>query len=123
MLGGRSTGVFRGRILVRPQAQKTDAYQANRNLLLSPEAEIDTRPQLEIYADDVKCSHGATVGQLDEEALFYLRARGLDMGQARGLLTRAFAGQLLERLSCTALREHLEQLVADKLATLNGDRA
>ena len=120
ILGGRSTGVFRGRILVRPQAQKTDAYQANRNLLLSSEAEIDTRPQLEIYADDVKCSHGATVGQLDEEALFYLRARGLDTTQARGLLTRAFAGELLDRLPSQALREHLERLVADKLATLGG---
>jgi Fe-S cluster assembly protein SufD len=122
ILGGRSTGVFRGRIHVRPQAQKTDAYQANRNLLLSPEAEIDTKPQLEIYADDVKCSHGATVGQLDEEALFYLRARGLDLGQARGLLTRAFAGQLLDRLPEAALREHLERRVAAKLAALNGDQ-
>ncbi|MBI2502188.1 MAG: Fe-S cluster assembly protein SufD [Candidatus Latescibacteria bacterium] len=122
ILGGRATGVFRGRIHVRPQAQKTDAYQANRNLLLSPEAQIDTKPQLEIYADDVKCSHGATVGQLDEEALFYLRTRGLDAAQAMGLLTRAFAGQLLERLSDEALREHLEQLVADKLAILGGGR-
>ena len=120
ILGGRSTGVFRGRIHVWPQAQKTDAYQANRNLLLSPEAEIDTRPQLEIYADDVKCSHGATVGQLDEEALFYLRARGLNLTQARALLTQAFAGELLERLSSPALRQHLERLVADKLATIAG---
>lgn len=123
ILGGRSTGVFRGRIHVWPQAQKTDAYQANRNLLLSPEAEIDTRPQLEIYADDVKCSHGATVGQLDEEALFYLRARGLDLTQARALLTQAFAGELLERLSSPALRQHLESLVADKLATIAGGRS
>ena len=122
VLGGRSTGVFRGRILVRPQAQKTDAYQANRNLLLSSEAEIDTKPQLEIYADDVKCSHGATVGQLDEEALFYLQTRGLDTAQARGLLTQAFAGQLLERLGDAALREHLERVVAGKLASLEGGR-
>jgi Fe-S cluster assembly protein SufD len=123
ILGGRSTGVFRGRIHVWPQAQKTDAYQANRNLLLSPEAEIDTKPQLEIYADDVKCSHGATVGQLDEEALFYLRARGLDAAQARALLTQAFAGQFLECLGDLALRQYLEAQVADKLAALNGDRA
>lgn len=123
ILGGRSTGVFRGRIHVWPQAQKTDAYQANRNLLLSAEAEIDTKPQLEIYADDVKCSHGATVGQLDENALFYLRARGLDLAQARGLLTQAFAGQLLERLGDEALRAHLEGMVAGKLAALHGDQA
>ncbi|MCC7264138.1 MAG: Fe-S cluster assembly protein SufD [Candidatus Latescibacteria bacterium] len=122
VLGGRSTGVFRGRILVRPHAQKTDAYQANRNLLLSAEAEIDTKPQLEIYADDVKCSHGATVGQLDEDALFYLRARGLDLAQARGLLTQAFAGQLLERLGDAALRAHLEAAVTAKLAALHGDQ-
>lgn len=122
ILGGRSTGVFRGRIHVWPQAQKTDAYQANRNLLLSPEAEIDTKPQLEIYADDVKCSHGATVGRLDEEALYYLRARGLDLGQARGVLTRAFADQLLDRLGDDALRAHLEGRVAAKLTALNGGR-
>jgi Fe-S cluster assembly protein SufD len=119
ILGGRATGVFRGRIHVRPRAQKTDAYQANRNLLLSPEAEVDAKPQLEIYADDVKCSHGATVGQLDEEALFYLRSRGLDRAQARGLLTRAFAGQLLDRLASAPLREHLERQVDLRLAELH----
>jgi Fe-S cluster assembly protein SufD len=99
ILDGRSRAVFAGKIVVRREAQKTNAYQANNNLLLSPEAEIDTKPELEIFADDVKCSHGATAGELDERELFYLRSRGLDPATARGLLTFAFAGAVLERFA------------------------
>jgi Fe-S cluster assembly protein SufD len=91
--------VFAGRILVQRAAQKTNAYQNDANLLLSPDAEIDTKPELEIFADDVKCSHGATAGELDERALFYLRSRGLDPATARSLLTFAFADEVVERFS------------------------
>jgi Fe-S cluster assembly protein SufD len=85
-------------VLVRPDAQKTDANQSNPNLLLGEGAEIDTKPQLEIYADDVKCSHGATVGQLDEDAIFYLRSRGIGVAEARSMMIRAFANEILEAL-------------------------
>ena len=96
--------MFAGKIVVRREAQKTNAYQANNNLLLSPEAEIDTKPELEIFADDVKCSHGATAGELDERELFYLRSRGLDPATARSVLTFAFAGAVLERFANPASR-------------------
>ena len=99
MLDGQSHAVFAGKIVVRRDAQKTNAYQANNNLLLSPDAEIDTKPELEIFADDVKCSHGATAGELDERELFYLRSRGLDPATARSVLTFAFAGEVLERFA------------------------
>jgi Fe-S cluster assembly protein SufD len=99
VLDERARAVFAGRIMVRRDAQKTNAYQSNNNLLLSPEAEIDTKPELEIYADDVKCSHGATAGELDERELFYLRSRGLDPELARSLLTYAFTGAVLERFA------------------------
>lgn len=105
ILDGTARGVFRGRVLVRLGAQKTDARQANRNLLLSRKAQVNAKPQLEIHADDVKCTHGATVGQLDREALFYLRARGIGEPQARALLTEAFAGEVTERLSLGPVRE------------------
>jgi Fe-S cluster assembly protein SufD len=97
VLDGRAHAAFAGRIVVQRDAQKTNAYQTNRNLLLSGDAEVDTKPELEIFADDVKCSHGATTGELDERALFYLRSRGLDRETARGLLTYAFADEVLER--------------------------
>jgi Fe-S cluster assembly protein SufD len=97
VLDGQAQAVFAGRIVVRREAQKTNAYQSNNNLLLSPDAEIDTKPELEIYADDVKCSHGATAGELDERALFYLRSRGIDPTTARSLLTYAFADEVLQR--------------------------
>jgi Fe-S cluster assembly protein SufD len=99
--------VFRGRVLVRPDAQHTDARQSNPNLLLSEGAEIDTKPQLEIFADDVKCSHGSAIGQSDENALFYLRARGLDEAAARALLVRGFAAEVLAALPEPALTEAL----------------
>jgi Fe-S cluster assembly protein SufD len=97
VLDGRARAAFAGRIVVQRDAQKTNAYQANNNLLLSADAEIDTKPELEIFADDVKCSHGATAGELDEGALFYLRSRGLEPATARSLLTYAFADDVLER--------------------------
>ena len=97
MLDGQARAVFAGRIVVRREAQKTNAYQTNNNLLLSSDAEIDTKPELEIFADDVKCSHGATAGELDERELFYLRSRGIDPATARSLLTYAFADEVLQR--------------------------
>jgi Fe-S cluster assembly protein SufD len=103
VLDGRSRAVFAGKIVVRRAAQKTNAYQANNNLLLSPDAEINTKPELEIFADDVKCSHGATSGELDEHELFYLRSRGLDTDTARSLLTFAFADEVLERFANAAI--------------------
>ncbi len=108
ILGGRSRAVFNGKIIVRPDAQKTDAKQTNKALLLSDRAEINTKPQLEIFADDVKCTHGATVGQLDEEMLFYLRARGLGKHDARALLIRGFAGDITSRIKFEPLRERLD---------------
>ena len=115
ILDGRSKGVFHGRILVRPDAQKTDAKQTNKNLLLSDEATVDTKPQLEIYADDVKCTHGATIGQLSEESIFYLRARGVGLQTARRMLIHAFAGEIIERVRYRPAREELDKLVWDRL--------
>jgi Fe-S cluster assembly protein SufD len=115
VLNGQGHGVFHGRIIVHKDAQKTDAKQTNRNLLLSDDAQIDTKPQLEIYADDVKCTHGATIGQVEENALFYLRSRGLDEVAAKHLLLLAFANECLERMSSDQVREHLERLVTEWL--------
>lgn len=115
ILGGHAHGVFHGLILVRKDAQKTDAKQTNRNLLLSDSAQIDTKPQLEIYADDVKCTHGATIGQIDEQALYYLRSRGIDESTARDLLLIAFAGECTGRIRSTPVREHVERLVRQSL--------
>jgi len=111
ILDGKSRGVFHGRIIVHKDAQKTDAKQTNRNLLLSEDAQIDTKPQLEIYADDVKCTHGATIGQMDDEALFYLRSRGIDAKSASALLLSAFAGESLQRMKVDGIRRHIEALV------------
>jgi Fe-S cluster assembly protein SufD len=112
VLADRARGVFNGQVVVRKDAQKTDAKQTNKNLLLSEEAQIDTKPQLEIYADDVKCTHGATVGQLDEDALFYLRSRGLDGESARRLLIYAFAGDIVNRVKVEPVRAGLDRLVS-----------
>lgn len=114
ILDGRSHGVFNGKVYVHPEAQKTDGKQSNNNLLLSAEARIDTKPQLEIYADDVKCTHGATVGRLDETALFYMRSRGISMSQARRLLTYAFAADVLEKIELEPLKEALEAQVLER---------
>ena len=111
ILDNRAHGVFHGRIIVHKDAQKTDAKQTNRNLLLSDDAQIDTKPQLEIYADDVKCTHGATIGQIEENALFYMRSRGIDEISARRLLLFAFASECLERMKSDSVREYLEQVI------------
>jgi Fe-S cluster assembly protein SufD len=113
---GRGRGVFNGKVIVHPGAQKIDARQSSRNLLLSPNAEIDTKPELEIYAHDVKCSHGATTGQLDATALFYLRSRGLSETQARALLIRAFAESILSTIEHEPLRTWLEQRLDERFA-------
>jgi Fe-S cluster assembly protein SufD len=110
-----SRGVFNGKIFVRPHAQKTNAFQANRNILLSDKAIVNTKPQLEIWADDVKCSHGCTTGQLDEEALFYLRSRGLHKDTARAMMLYAFAGEVLDYVKHPVLKEYLDTLISDRL--------
>lgn len=115
VLNDRARAVFRGRVVVHQDAQHTDAQQQNKNLLLSADAEVDTKPQLEIYADDVKCSHGATVGQLDEAAIFYLRARAINEATARSLLTYAFAADLISRFSIPAIRNRVESVLSSKL--------
>ena len=115
VLDQRSRGVFHGRIKVEKDAQKTDAQQANNTLLLSRDAEIDTKPQLEIYADDVKCSHGATIGQLDEAALFYLRSRGIDTEAARSMLTYAFVNEVLGEITISPLKDYLEAILGEQL--------
>jgi Fe-S cluster assembly protein SufD len=115
ILDDKSKGVFHGRILVQQIAQKTDAKQTNKNLLLSDNASADTKPQLEIYADDVKCTHGATIGQLNEESIFYLRTRGIGPETARRMLIHAFAGEIIERIKCEPAREELDKLVWDRL--------
>jgi len=114
ILDGKSQGVFNGKIFVRPDAQKTDAKQTNRNLLLSDEATINTKPQLEIFADDVKCTHGATVGQLEDEHIFYLRARGIGKEMARRMLVHAFASDIVNRISIPEIREELDELFYER---------
>ena len=115
ILDDKSRGVFHGRILVREIAQKTDAKQTNKNLLLSDDATADTKPQLEIYADDVKCTHGATIGQLNPESIFYLRARGIGADNARRMLIHAFAGEIIARVKHDSVRGELDKLVWDRL--------
>ncbi|PWD99204.1 Fe-S cluster assembly protein SufD [Marinilabilia rubra] len=114
VLDDYSTGAFTGKIMVRPDAQKTNAYQSNNNLLLTNDAKINTKPQLEIYADDVKCSHGATVGQLDEDAMFYLRTRGINKEEATILLMYAFAYEVIEKIKVKPLREQIRGLVEQR---------
>jgi Fe-S cluster assembly protein SufD len=118
VLDDRARGVFHGRIIVHKDAQKTDAKQTNRNLLLNDDAQIDTKPQLEIYADDVKCTHGATIGQIEENALFYLRSRGLGEVEARQLLLQAFAGECLDRMKAGAAHNYAEAAVQARLLSL-----
>lgn len=110
-----ATGVFNGKIFVRQDAQKTNAYQSNKNILLSDNASVNTKPQLEIFADDVKCSHGCTVGQLDEEALFYLQSRGISESTAKSLLVRAFAEDILEHIKLEAIQKYVEKLISKRL--------
>jgi Fe-S cluster assembly protein SufD len=110
-----STGVFNGRIHVSDGAQGAIAYQTNNNILLTDDAKMDTKPQLEIYADDVKCSHGATVGQLDEDALFYLRARGIDKDEAKLMLMFGFAHDVIKNIRIDALKERMDNLILQRL--------
>jgi Fe-S cluster assembly protein SufD len=117
VLDGEARGVFNGRVVVRPDAQKSNASQQNPNLLLSRQADIATQPQLEIHADDVKCTHGSTVGQLDPDALFYLRSRGLPEADARGLLMRGFVSEITRGLSVAPLADRIEDLVLEHLAS------
>jgi Fe-S cluster assembly protein SufD len=116
ILDGQSSGVFNGAIIVRKDAQKTDAIQSNKNLLLSEEAVINTKPELQILADDVRCTHGATIGQLDPDAIFYLRARGISLESARHLLTRAFANDVIARIRFEPARERLEARLLARLS-------
>jgi Fe-S cluster assembly protein SufD len=116
ILDGRSRAVFNGKVKVRPEAQKTDAKQTNRNLVLSDSAKVDTKPQLEIFADDVKCTHGATVGRLQELPLFYARSRGISAKEAQRLLTYAFAAEVIEEVALGPVREELEGLVRERIA-------
>jgi Fe-S cluster assembly protein SufD len=115
ILDGRSHAVFNGKVMVKPEAQKTDAKQTNRNLVLSDFAKVDTKPQLEIFADDVKCTHGATVGQLDEASLFYAQSRGLPADQARRMLTYAFAAEVIEEVALEPVRTELNRLLLERL--------
>jgi Fe-S cluster assembly protein SufD len=115
ILDKHARGVFKGRVLVQRDAQKIEAHQSSANLLLSDQAEVDTKPELEIYADDVVCSHGATVGQLDRQALFYLLSRGIDRKWAEGLLTFAFAEEVVSRMDLAPLRERLESIIVGRL--------
>ncbi|NME70812.1 Fe-S cluster assembly protein SufD [Flammeovirga aprica] len=115
ILSEKSKGVFNGKIFVREDAQKTNAFQSNKNILLSQDAVVDTKPQLEIWADDVSCSHGCTVGALDEEPMFYLRARGIPEDKARGLLIYAFAGDVIEKISNDNVRALVEKIVATEM--------
>ncbi len=115
ILDDSARAVFHGRIYVKKGADKTDAKQTNKNLLLSDNATVDTKPQLEIYADDVKCTHGATIGQMNPEQIFYLRARGLSEEEARRMLMHAFAGEIIERIACDPVREELDRLIWNRL--------
>jgi Fe-S cluster assembly protein SufD len=116
ILDGKSTGVFNGKIMVRKDAQKTDSKQSDKNLLLSESATINTKPQLEIFADDVKCTHGATIGQIDPEAIFYLRSRGIGLEEARSLLIVAFAADIVDRVKYQPLREELMAALLEKMS-------
>jgi len=120
ILDDRSRGVFNGKVYVTPEAQKTDAKQTNRTLLLSEEARVDTKPQLEIFADDVKCTHGATVGYLDELPLFYARSRGVPADRAKKLLTYAFAAEVMDEVAVGAVREELDRVVRARLGVVEG---
>ncbi len=117
IVGGSAHAVFNGKIMVRQGAQRTDSVQSSRNLLLSGKAHVDTKPQLEIFADDVKCAHGATIGQLDSEEVFYLKSRGLSDNVARNLLTYAFGAEIIERIPVASLKHRLEQTVLEQTSS------
>ena len=118
ILAGKSTGVFSGKIFVHQDSQKTDASQVNKNLLLSKDATVNTKPQLEILADDVKCTHGAAVGQLEDEAIFYLKTRGIDEQAATKLLSYGFASEIIENIPIEAVKQELNRIVHKKLEVI-----
>jgi len=120
ILDGKSRAVFNGKVFVRHGAQQTDAQQTNKNLLLSPDAQIDTKPQLEIYADDVKCTHGAAIGQLEEDELFYLESRGINPALAKNMLTYGFAEEVIERISIESIKRELDSVVLNRLSQGSG---
>jgi Fe-S cluster assembly protein SufD len=122
ILSGNAHAVFNGKIVVCPDAQKTDARQTNKNLLLSENAAVNTKPQLEIHADDVKCSHGSTIGQLDADALFYLRSRGIGMAEAQSLLSYGFASDVVGRIRVPSLRARLDDYLLTKFGRPVGER-
>lgn len=115
IMDGNSKGVFNGKIYVRPQAQKTNAFQSNKNILLTDNAGVNTKPQLEIWADDVKCSHGCTSGQLDEEALFYLQSRGISKETAQAMMLYAFAGELVDNVKHPVIKEYIDKVISERL--------
>jgi Fe-S cluster assembly protein SufD len=117
VLDGKSRGVFSGKIIVHKAAPKTNAKQTNKNLVLSNEALVDSKPQLEIFNNDVQCSHGSTIGELSDDALFYLRARGIDIGTARWLLTYAFVSEVLNSIKVESVRNQLEEQLAARLSS------
>ncbi len=120
IFGDRSTGVFNGKVLVDKEAQKTNAFQSNNNILLSDKASINTKPQLEIFADDVKCSHGCTIGQLDEKAMFYMRSRGIPEKEAKALLMFAFSNNVLDSVKIPEIKQRITKIVANKLGVKIG---
>ena len=115
IIDDQGKGVFNGKIYVRPHAQKTNAFQSNKTILVSPEASMDSKPQLEIWANDVKCSHGSTTGQLDQEAIFYLRSRGIPEKEAKKLLIQAFAKEIVDKIRLDKLKTYLEELIIQKM--------
>jgi Fe-S cluster assembly protein SufD len=122
ILDDNSRGVFNGKVIVRRDAQKTNAFQENNNIILSNEALVNTKPQLEIFADDVKCSHGATIGQLDNEALFYLKSRGIGEKASRDILIHAFASDVVRRIKINEIRDHIENILTEKFSRKNENR-
>jgi Fe-S cluster assembly protein SufD len=114
VIDGKATAVFNGKVFVRKDAQKINAFQSNGNVLLSDDATVNSKPELEIYADDVKCSHGSTTGQLDEEAVFYLRARGLSEASARQLMVGAFVGEVFEKIENEAVVERIHEVLRER---------
>ena len=115
MYADSSTGVFNGKVIVEKQAQKINAFQQNNNILIDDNATVNAKPQLEIFADDVKCSHGCTIGQFDEDALFYLRSRGIGLKEAQALLMYAFANTVLESVKIPELKRRINKLIANKI--------
>ncbi len=120
IIGDSATGVFNGKIYVEKEAQKTDAFQQNNNILLSEKASINAKPQLEIFADDVKCSHGCTIGQLDESAMFYMQQRGIPKKEARALLMYAFSNEVIESIKIPELKQRITKIIANKLGVKMG---